>query len=95
MSELSTTISPGCVRAQIFRALHKVQKRSLKKSLARHPGSRLESGMASTHATANATVTIHDQPIDAWRFSHFTAAELGNPAVSGDLVETMIDLRLK
>ena len=48
----------------------------------------MESGVASTYATANATVTIHDQPIDAWRFSHFTAAELGNPAVSGDLADS-------
>ena len=47
----------------------------------------LQSGMASTYTAANATVTLQDQPIDAWRFSHFTAAELGNPAVSGDLAD--------
>lgn len=47
----------------------------------------LASGLASTFANANATVTLHDQPIDAWRFSHFNAAELGNPAISGDLAD--------
>ena len=47
----------------------------------------LASGLASTFANANATVTLHDQPIDAWRFSHFTAAELANPAISGDLAD--------
>lgn len=34
-----------------------------------------------------ATVTISDRPIDAWRFSRFTAAELANPALSGDLAD--------
>ena len=47
----------------------------------------LASGLASTFASANATVTIHDQPIDAWRFSHFSTAELANPAISGDLAD--------
>ncbi len=47
----------------------------------------LASGLAASFATANATVTIHDQPIDAWRFSHFTAAELANPAISGDTAD--------
>ena len=47
----------------------------------------LASGLASTFASANATVTIHDQPIDAWRFSHFSAAELANPAISGDMAD--------
>jgi hypothetical protein len=32
----------------------------------------------------SASVTINDRPYDAWRFGHFTAGELGNPAVSGD-----------
>ena len=47
----------------------------------------LASGLAPTFANANATVTLHDQPIDAWHFSHFNAAELGNPAISGDLAD--------
>ena len=47
----------------------------------------LASGLAATFADANATVTIHDQPIDAWRFAHFTAAELADPAASGDLAD--------
>ena len=47
----------------------------------------LASGFASTFANANATVVIHDQPIDAWRFSHFTAAELTDTNVSGDLAD--------
>jgi hypothetical protein len=37
--------------------------------------------------TGSATVTIKDLPIDAWRFSHFNAAELSNPAISGDLAD--------
>ncbi len=51
----------------------------------------LASGLASTFANANATVTIHDQPIDAWRFSRFTATELANPAISGDLADVEKD----
>ena len=51
----------------------------------------LASGLASTFATANATVTIHDQPIDAWRFGNFTTAELANPAISGDTVDVEKD----
>ena len=47
----------------------------------------LESGLASTFASANATVTIHDRPIDAWRFMHFTTTELGDSLVSGDLAD--------
>ena len=38
-------------------------------------------------AAASATVTIHDKPIDAWRFSKFTAAELADPLQSGDLAD--------
>ena len=38
-------------------------------------------------AQTSATVTIKDTPIDAWRFSKFTAAELADPAVSGDLAD--------
>ncbi len=33
----------------------------------------------------SATVTIQDKPMDAWRFSKFTTAELADPAQSGDL----------
>ena len=51
----------------------------------------LGSGFASTYSDANATVTLHDQPIDAWRFSHFTTAELATPAVSGDLADSDSD----
>lgn len=47
----------------------------------------LASGLASTFANANATITLHDQPIDAWRYVHFTAAELASPAASGDLAD--------
>ena len=47
----------------------------------------LASGLAATFADANATVTIQDQPIDAWRFSKFNATELTNPAISGDLAD--------
>ena len=47
----------------------------------------LASGLAATFASANATVTIGDRPIDAWRFSRFSAAELANPAISGDLAD--------
>lgn len=43
---------------------------------------------AFTFAGAStATVIIHDKPIDAWRFSRFTAPELANPAQSGDLAD--------
>ena len=38
-------------------------------------------------APGSAIVTIHDSPIDAWRFAHFTAAELANPTISGDLAD--------
>ena len=38
-------------------------------------------------AQTSATVTIHDLPIDAWRFANFTAAELADPSQSGDLAE--------
>ena len=48
---------------------------------------KLASGLASTFADANATITLHDQPIDAWHFSHFTAVELADPAASGDLAD--------
>jgi hypothetical protein len=32
---------------------------------------------------SNAVVRILDTPFDGWRFAHFTAAELNNPAISG------------
>ena len=38
-------------------------------------------------AQTNATVTIHDKPMDAWRFSKFTTAELAVPSLSGDLAD--------
>jgi hypothetical protein len=38
-------------------------------------------------AQSSATVTIHDAPMDAWRFAKFTAAELADPALSGDLAD--------
>ncbi len=44
----------------------------------------LASGLAATYADAHATVTIHDQPVDAWRASYFTAAELNDPLLGGD-----------
>ena len=47
----------------------------------------LASGLASSFANANANIIIHDQPIDAWRFAHFTTAELADPAASGDLAD--------
>ena len=39
----------------------------------------------SAGAAASAVVTIRDRPIDAWRFARFTAAELADPAIGGDL----------
>ncbi len=36
---------------------------------------------------SNATVIIHDRPIDAWRLASFTTAELADPSVSGDLAD--------
>ena len=36
---------------------------------------------------SGATVTIKDKPIDAWRFSKFTAAERADPLRSGDLAD--------
>ena len=36
---------------------------------------------------SNATTVIHDRPIDAWRLASFTAAELGDPTISGDLAD--------
>ena len=38
-------------------------------------------------AAGSATVTIQDKPIDAWRFSKFTTAELADPAQTGDLAD--------
>ena len=38
-------------------------------------------------AQGSATVTIQDKPMDAWRFANFTAAELADPALSGDLAD--------
>ena len=36
---------------------------------------------------SNATVVIHDRPIDAWRLASFTTAELADPSISGDLAD--------
>ena len=36
---------------------------------------------------SNATIVIHDRPIDAWRLASFTAAELADPSISGDLAD--------
>jgi hypothetical protein len=47
----------------------------------------LAPGLAATFADANATVTIQDQPIDAWRFSQFNPTQLNDPAISGDLAD--------
>ena len=33
---------------------------------------------------SNATVVIHDRPIDAWRLASFTTAELADSSISGD-----------
>ncbi len=38
-------------------------------------------------AAGSATVTIQDKPIDAWRFANFTAPELADSALSGDLAD--------
>ena len=36
---------------------------------------------------SNATVILHDRPVDEWRFANFTAVELGDPLISGDLAD--------
>jgi hypothetical protein len=36
---------------------------------------------------SNATVVIHDRPIDARRLANFTTAELADPSISGDLAD--------
>jgi len=38
-------------------------------------------------AVSSATIFVQDVPWDAWRLDHFTAAELGNPAISGPLAD--------
>jgi hypothetical protein len=38
----------------------------------------------SVGSPSSATVTLADRPIDAWRFSRFTTAELSDPGLSGD-----------
>lgn len=35
-------------------------------------------------SSSNATITIHDAPYDNWRYTKFTAAELLDPAISGN-----------
>jgi hypothetical protein len=44
----------------------------------------LPSAVCTPGANASATVSILDQPIDAWRLATFTAAQLADPAISGD-----------
>jgi hypothetical protein len=39
----------------------------------------------STGAAPSAAVTIHDRPIDQWRYAIFTTSELADPAIGGDL----------
>jgi hypothetical protein len=41
----------------------------------------------SLTTVSNATVVIHDRPIDAWRLATFTTAELADPSISGDLAD--------
>ena len=41
----------------------------------------------ATSSAASATVIITDTPISAWRAANFSAAELGNAAISGDLAD--------
>jgi hypothetical protein len=36
---------------------------------------------------ASDTVTIQDTPFNAWRFTNFTAADLANPSLTGDLAD--------
>jgi len=38
-------------------------------------------------AAAGDTVTIQDTPFNAWRFANFTAADLANPSLTGDLAD--------
>ncbi len=38
-------------------------------------------------AISNATVVIHDRPVDAWRLANFTAPELSQPDISSDLAD--------
>jgi hypothetical protein len=46
----------------------------------------LSSGYTLT-TISNATVIIHDRPIDAWRLANFTTTELADPSISGDLAD--------
>jgi hypothetical protein len=47
----------------------------------------LSSTNYSLTTVSNATVVIHDRPIDAWRLASFTTAELADPSVCGDLAD--------
>jgi len=42
-------------------------------------------------SSPNAVLMIKDRPYDNWRFGHFTSAELGNPAISGDQADPDFD----
>ncbi len=41
----------------------------------------------SLGTTAAASISISDLPVDAWRFDHFTTAELADPQLSGDTAD--------
>jgi hypothetical protein len=47
----------------------------------------LPSANYSLTTVSNATVVIHDRPIDAWRLTNFTTGELAVPSISGDLAD--------
>jgi hypothetical protein len=47
----------------------------------------LPSATYSLTTVSNATVIIHDRPIDAWRLANFTTAEVADPFISGDLAD--------
>ena len=42
-------------------------------------------------AISNATVIIKDKPVDGWRFTNFSTAELNDPLTSGDLADADSD----
>jgi hypothetical protein len=45
----------------------------------------------SAGSPASATVTIQDKPYDAWRFAHFTTAELADSTIGGDAADPDAD----
>ncbi len=38
-------------------------------------------------SVSNATIVIHDRPIDSWRLANFTVSELSQPEISSDLAD--------